>query len=379
MRIDSGNIGMDSARLYRSTKTLSKSVETGVSANLSTGSQLTRSFSGLLYKEDYVEKEGSLSNFGLDDRLEAKEGDAENPLLSTMEKLGSKTKTKIYDIPKKSRDVESEFQRMQQKFIQNILELLFRHRKKSSKCTDNSSSEEGAENTQIEAVSHYESVQQTTNFTSVYQEFECTSFSATGTVHTDDGRDININLNITMSSSFTSFFSESVSEIISRPIDPLVINMHDVPKGLSDLSFFFDLDCDGNEEYISGLKEGSGFLALDKNNDGKINDGSELFGTSSGDGFKDLALYDLDGNGWIDENDDIFNLLKVWAKDLEGNDILYSLKDLDIGAINLGSADTRFTYTKENSREVTGMVRRTGIFLYESGEVGTVQHLDLAT
>lgn len=379
MRIDSGNIGMDSARLYRSTKTLSKSVETGVSANLSTGSQLTRSFSGLLYKEDYLEKEGSLSNFGLDDRLEAKEGDAENPLLSTMEKLGSKTKTKIYDIPKKDRDVESEFQKMQQKFIQNILELLFRHRKKCSKSSEEDASSENGNNMPIEAVSHYESVQQTSNFTSVYTEYECTCFNATGTVHTDDGRDINIDLNISMSSSFTSFFSESITEIVSRPIDPLVINMHDVPKGLSDMSFFFDLDCDGNEEYISGLKDGSGFLALDKNNDGKINDGSELFGTASGDGFKDLALYDLDGNGWIDENDDVFNLLKVWAKDMEGNDILYSLKDLDIGAIYLGNADTKFTYTKESTREVTGIVRKTGIFLYESGEVGTVQHLDLAT
>ncbi len=39
----------------------------------------------------------------------------------------------------------------------------------------------------------------------------------------------------------------------------------------------------------------------------KINDGSELFGTSSGDGFKDLATYDEDENGWIDENDSIFS------------------------------------------------------------------------
>ena len=37
----------------------------------------------------------------------------------------------------------------------------------------------------------------------------------------------------------------------------------------------------------------------------------KLFGTSSGDGFKDLAEYDEDGNGWIDENDSIFNRLKV--------------------------------------------------------------------
>ena len=41
--------------------------------------------------------------------------------------------------------------------------------------------------------------------------------------------------------------------------------------------------------------------ALDINEDGKINDGKELFGTASGNGFGDLAAYDQDNNGWIDE------------------------------------------------------------------------------
>ena len=61
---------------------------------------------------------------------------------------------------------------------------------------------------------------------------------------------------------------------------------------------------------------------MDRNGDGKINDGSELFGTKSGDGFKDLASYDADGNGWIDENDAIFSQLKIWTKDEDGKDKL---------------------------------------------------------
>ena len=63
---------------------------------------------------------------------------------------------------------------------------------------------------------------------------------------------------------------------------------------LSDQTFYFDLDADGKEEEISVLN-GSGYLALDKNGDGVINDGSELFGTKNGDGFADLARYDEDG------------------------------------------------------------------------------------
>ena len=75
------------------------------------------------------------------------------------------------------------------------------------------------------------------------------------------------------------------------------------------------------------------FLALDKNGDGRMNDGSELFGTASGDGFKDLAAYDEDGNGWIDENDSIYSQLKIWTKDENGKDHLIDLKDADVGAI----------------------------------------------
>ncbi|MCR5102232.1 MAG: hypothetical protein K6B41_12820, partial [Butyrivibrio sp.] len=121
-----------------------------------------------------------------------------------------------------------------------------------------------------------------------------------------------------------------------------------------------------------------GFLALDKNDDGKINDGAELFGTKSGDGFSDLAEYDEDSNGWIDENDSIFSKLKVWTKDENGNDKLLKLKEADVGAIYLGNADTEFSY-KDMAGETNGVLRKTGIYLKESsGAAGTVAHVDLA-
>ena len=118
--------------------------------------------------------------------------------------------------------------------------------------------------------------------------------------------------------------------------------------------------------------------SADKNNDGKINDGSELFGTKSGDGFRDLRKYDSDGNGWIDENDDVFNKLKVWCKGEHGEDILMDLKEADVGAIFLGSQKTDFTLMGADG-STNGVIRSTGVFLREStGLAGTVQHVDLA-
>ncbi len=207
-------------------------------------------------------------------------------------------------------------------------------------------------------------------------EQESVSFSATGIVKTADGREINFGVDLEMSRGFAGSFLESSAEEVVLT-DPLVINLEAGTASVSDQKFFFDLDADGKKEEISSLGQGSGFLAYDQNGDGNINDGSELFGTKSGDGFADLAKYDEDGNGWIDENDQIFKELKVWTKDAEGNDKLVDLKAADVGAIYLGSANTQF-HLNDAGNKTNGVIQKTGVFLRESGSVGTVQHLDLA-
>ena len=216
-------------------------------------------------------------------------------------------------------------------------------------------------------------------------EQEDTSFSTVGTVRTKDGREINFNVNVNMSRRCEEYYREELNVAQFALYDPLVINLDTDVTQLSDQTFYFDLDADGEEEEISMLK-GSGYLALDKNGDGVINDGSELFGTGNGDGFADLARYDEDGNGWIDENDSIWSKLKIWCKDENGNDVLYKLSDKGVGAICLKNVSTDFTLqgdrtARDGATEVNatnGAIRKTGIFLYENGNAGTVQHVDMA-
>ena len=216
-------------------------------------------------------------------------------------------------------------------------------------------------------------------------EQEDTSFSTVGTVRTKDGREINFNVNVNMSRRCEEYYREELNVAQFALYDPLVINLDTDATELSDQTFYFDLDADGEEEEISMLK-GSGYLALDKNEDGIINDGSELFGTGNGDGFADLARYDEDGNGWIDENDSIWSKLKIWCKDEKGNDVLYKLSDKGVGAICLQNVSTDFTLQGDRTARdgateanaTNGAIRKTGIFLYENGNVGTVQHVDMA-
>jgi len=209
-------------------------------------------------------------------------------------------------------------------------------------------------------------------------ESEYTSFSAAGIAKTADGRELGFGVNVDMSREFMSYTKVNLSAKSVRLCDPLVINVGENVASVSDMTFRFDIDQDGKEEEISALNRNSGFLAYDKNGNGKIDSGYELFGTKSGDGFKDLAGYDKDKNGWIDENDEIFDKLQIWFKDSEGKDILMNLKDADVGAIYLGHATTQHHLNDAETNDTKAVIQSTGIYLKESGGVGTVQHVDMA-
>jgi len=208
-------------------------------------------------------------------------------------------------------------------------------------------------------------------------ETQALSFTSQGHVTTADGRTIDFKFDVEMTSRFEQYYCEEGQNILQM-CDPLVLNYTGEVADLSDIKFTFDLDCDGIAEEISNLKAGNGFLALDKNGDGLINDGSELFGAKTGDGFSELAQYDMDGNGWIDENDDIFNALKIWCRDETGEDKLMDLKQSGVGAIYLGNATADYNMRSADTMQLNGAIRKMGVFLYENATVGSIVHLDIA-
>lgn len=199
------------------------------------------------------------------------------------------------------------------------------------------------------------------------------SFAAKGSVKSEDGRVVDFSLAFEMSR--VSIKSESFKvHLLEKLKDPLVINYEGNELKISSVKHNFDLDLDGKEDSFHFVGEGSGFLALDKNSDGLINNGCELFGPNSGEGFKDLAYYDEDSNGWIDENDSIFKSLKIWTKD-ENSMNLYTLKQKGVGALYLEKNSSEFTLEVEGDRAAE--LRESSIFLSEDGGVGTLQEIDL--
>lgn len=210
-----------------------------------------------------------------------------------------------------------------------------------------------------------------------HYEAEQTSFSAEGVVKTADGKEIRFNLDLSMSREHLEQSDVSLRLGDAKKKDPLVINFGGTAAQLTNTKFSFDLDADGMADQISFVGAGSGFLALDKNADGKINNGSELFGPASGNGFQELAAYDQDKNGWVDENDAVYQKLGVWTKDGSGKDTLSTLAQKKVGAIYLGSVSTPFDI-KNGQNQLDGQVKSSGVYLNEDGGAGTVQQIDLA-
>lgn len=208
-----------------------------------------------------------------------------------------------------------------------------------------------------------------------YSEAESTTFSASGQIRTSDGEQINVDLMMEMSRSYST--SESTLITAGAQLkDPLVINFAAPAVELSNEAFSFDIDADGKLDHLNVIGPGSGLLTLDKNGDGNVNNGTELFGALSGNGFADLAQYDDDGNQFIDEGDAIYSELKIWVKSADNHDSYFSLADKGVGAIYLGAVQTPFEL-KNDDNQLQGQVRSSSFFVGEAGNSGTVQQIDL--
>jgi hypothetical protein len=210
--------------------------------------------------------------------------------------------------------------------------------------------------------------------TETRQTSEETGFEASGTIRTADGKDIQFSVGLFMSRSETqtSSFSLRAGNAVNK--DPLVVNFGGNAASLRNQRFKFDLMGDGRQVDVPLLGQGSGFLVLDAAGSGKVASGKQLFGPASGDGFADLAKYDSDSNGWIDEADPVFERLGVWTPDAKGGGAVASLASAGVGALYLGHSATPFTL--KDGAEL-GAVRSSGIFAREDGSVGTLQQVDL--
>ncbi len=212
-----------------------------------------------------------------------------------------------------------------------------------------------------------------------YYQKQSIQFSSSVKIQTSN-QSFEMNLELSFSQEFYESYNTQIVIGDKSFIDPLVINYDENVnpfENISNLHFVFDLDSDGTTEMIPQLKVGSGFLSLDKNENGKIDNGSELFGPTTNNGFSELSLYDNDKNNWIDEKDTIFSKLKIYSIDENGNQSLVSLIDRNVGAIYLGDVQSGFKY-QSAINETEAVQKSNGVFVKQDGSgLGVVNSIDI--
>jgi hypothetical protein len=209
----------------------------------------------------------------------------------------------------------------------------------------------------------------------VHRETETTGFTAKGQVVTADGRTISFDYQVDMHRDFTQTSTADITAGDAvKKVDPIALNLTGGPVALSSERSAFDINSDGAPEQVALPAAGTYFLALDANGNGTIDNGSELFGPATGDGFAQLKALDTDGNGWVDEGDAAYASLKLWSGAGGG---LKSLEGAGIGALYVGrSASTQFDL-RSATNEALGQVVSSSVYLGENGRPGALQQVDL--
>lgn len=211
-----------------------------------------------------------------------------------------------------------------------------------------------------------------------YARNDAIAFNTQAVIKTKD-KEFTIDLEYSYTKAFFEQHKETLEFEEINFLDPLVIQYDTNATAfdmLSDtMSFKFDLKNNEMLLDLPMLKKGNGFLVLDKNGNGEIDNGSELFGPSTNNGFEELSQFDSDGNNWIDENDPIFKDLLIWSKNETGEDTLVALGQSGIGALYLNEMKSNFTYNK-SVNESMAYLKSSSIFLREDGTAGVLSALD---
>ena len=166
-------------------------------------------------------------------------------------------------------------------------------------------------------------------------------------------------------------------------VDPLILDLDNDGFNILDKSegVYFDKDNNGYKERIDWTAKDA-FLAIDRNGNGVIDNGSELFGDTTfingedkyaEDGFAALQQYDENGDGVINNEDRVFGDLKLWV-DKNGNGIsesseLSTLADNNISSISV-NADEETIITSTDA-----VIDGTASFEYSDGTKGRMGSL----
>jgi Ca2+-binding RTX toxin-like protein len=160
----------------------------------------------------------------------------------------------------------------------------------------------------------------------------------------------------------------------TKEITPLVLDLNhngfiDTVNLESTAAVHFDHNQDTFAEATAWIGSGDGFLAIDLNNDGIVNNGSELFGDQTGqvNGFQTLSQYDSNGDRLITAEDAAWHQLRVWIDSYSDGHSeeseLYSMSDLGITQFDLSYSNVDLNSNGNTIKETSSFLQNGNIHI----------------
>jgi len=191
-----------------------------------------------------------------------------------------------------------------------------------------------------------------------------------------DDKELFLNYSLDLSSKQVSYSKIEMSAEALK--DPIVIQFGS--QGLGDISGQkdFAINQDSTLDSLPIFSGDVGYLVFDKNNNQQADNGNELFGPRTGQGFEELALLDSNNNGFIDTEDQDFEQLYIWqpSNNISQNEQWLSLKEANIKAINLSTITTPFDFYDQEGK-IQAKLRQSGFAISEDGLGRGVHQIDV--
>ncbi|MBU9200208.1 hypothetical protein KTD31_02155 [Burkholderia multivorans] len=186
----------------------------------------------------------------------------------------------------------------------------------------------------------------------------------------------------------------SACSLYPQRVDPFALDLDGdgiETSGVSAINpVMFDINGTGVKQAVGWISADDGLLALDRNGNGVIDSGAELFGDATTksdgqkaeDGFDALADLDSNGDGVIDSKDAQFANLLVW-RDLNQDGIsqsneLFTLAQVGVVSINVANTSHSAELDNGNVIEDIGTYTRSDGTLEAAGTAGQLADVDLA-
>ncbi|MBN6114236.1 hypothetical protein JR063_21845, partial [Xanthomonas sp. CFBP 8700] len=181
-------------------------------------------------------------------------------------------------------------------------------------------------------------------------------------------------------------FYDSARQFVQRR-DPLVLDLDSdgIETVSASVGIMFDHDGDGVKTGTGWISADDGWLVLDRNGNGIIDNGGELFGADTvtsntgkaTSGFAALADLDSDRNGIFDKDDEAFTSVRVW-RDLNQDGISQANELFNLSSLGVASISLKPTQEVDLDLGNGNVIDNRGVYTRVDGTTGLAGDLQLA-